>query len=58
VTVNDSRERRREEMLTRARRLLISFRSYLMASIDEQPRAENMFTRAKRLLAPWLSRNS
>ncbi len=58
VTVNDSRERRREEMLTRARRLVISFRSYLMASIDEQPWAESMLTRAKRLLGPWLSRNS
>jgi diguanylate cyclase (GGDEF)-like protein/PAS domain S-box-containing protein len=58
VTVNDGRERRREEMLTRARRLVISFRSYLMASIDEQPWRDSMLTRAKRLFVPWLSRDS
>lgn len=49
-----SRDRRRSDVLSRAREVLLSLRAYLMAT-EEQPPVEktSALARAKRLLAPW-----
>ncbi len=48
------RDRRRADMAERAREVLVSFRSYLMATDDESGDADPaVFHRSKRFLAPW-----
>jgi diguanylate cyclase (GGDEF)-like protein len=48
------RNRRQEELASKAHDVYVSFRSYLMAVEDETPPAENTFVRVGRVLAPWL----
>jgi diguanylate cyclase (GGDEF)-like protein len=49
-----TRNRRQEELASKAHDIYVSFRSYLMALEDEAPPAENTFVRVGRVLAPWL----
>jgi diguanylate cyclase (GGDEF)-like protein len=49
-----NRDRRRNDVLARAREVLVSFRSYLMASEEEPAPSGGTLTRAKRPLSPWL----
>ena len=51
-----SRDRRREDVTKRAREVLMSFRSYLMATELETERSDGVLRRMKRALAPWLNR--
>ena len=55
ITPKKNRDRRRSDVLDRARTVLISFRSYLMAS-EEGPIANGAIRKAKRTLIPWLLR--
>ena len=54
LSVRKNRDRRRDDVFARARDMLASFRSYLMAS-EEEPPAEGTLNKAKRLL-PWLNK--
>ena len=54
VTPKRSRDRRRDDAADRAREVLVSFRSYLMASEDESPPEGGVLRKAGRLLTPWL----
>jgi diguanylate cyclase (GGDEF)-like protein len=54
VSPRRNRDRRRNDVLARAREVLASFRSYLMASEEESAPDADTLTRAKRPLAPWL----
>jgi diguanylate cyclase (GGDEF)-like protein len=56
VSARMSRDRRQDEIFLRARHLLVSFRSYLMAAEDESLPSPNRLERAKRILAPWLAK--
>jgi diguanylate cyclase (GGDEF)-like protein len=56
VSPHRSRNRRHEEVMARARQLLMSFRSYLMASEDEYEAPPDALTRAKQMLVPWLGK--
>ncbi len=51
------RDRRRHDLDNRARRMLTSFRAYLMATKEEESvtPARGTLVRAKRILAPWLA---
>ena len=51
-----NRDRRRHNVTGRAREVLASFRSYLMAVEEAASPQEGALTRAKRILAPWLTR--
>jgi diguanylate cyclase (GGDEF)-like protein/PAS domain S-box-containing protein len=59
VTVNPrrDRDRRRNDVLARAREVLVSFRSYLMASEDESATSAGAITRSKQSLSPWWDRS-
>ena len=48
-----NRDRRRKGMADKAKAVLASFRSYLMA-IEEETPAEGTMTSVKRILGPWL----
>ncbi len=54
IRPSKSRDRRRTDVLARAREVLVSLRAYLMAA-EEAPAVEKTSTlsRAKRLLGPW-----
>ncbi|MBN2579863.1 MAG: diguanylate cyclase [Pirellulales bacterium] len=57
ISLQKIRNRRREEVLHRAEQVLISFRSYLMATEEEEnDREESAFVRVGRILIPWLIR--
>jgi len=61
VGLSRARDRRRQDIADRARDVLASFRSYLMATEaeDDTPPAESKaISRAKRFLAPWLHKRS
>jgi diguanylate cyclase (GGDEF)-like protein len=49
-----NRDRRRAPAIARARQLLTSLRSYLMASDDRSQTDEAVFRRATHMLVPWL----
>jgi len=49
-----NRDRRRDDALDRARQVLVSFRSYLMANEPDVEASKGTLTRIKRALAPWL----
>ncbi|MBN2474052.1 MAG: diguanylate cyclase [Pirellulales bacterium] len=55
-----NRDRRRNDVQERAREVLVSFRSYLMAYEEEEQEKETSslgaLNRAKRILAPWLAK--
>ena len=53
VSPRRNRDRRRDDVTARARQVLMSFRSYLMASEDDSVPLGALM-RAKRMLAPWL----
>jgi diguanylate cyclase (GGDEF)-like protein len=55
ISPRKDRDRRRDDVTARAGEVLISFRSYLMATEEEQP-PSGALTRAKRILAPWLAK--
>ncbi len=50
------RDRRRRDVSERAREVLVSFRSYLMATEEEPIPSQGALRRAKRILAPWMTR--
>jgi len=50
------RDRRRRDVSERAREVLVSFRSYLMATEEEPMASQGALRRAKRILAPWMTR--
>jgi diguanylate cyclase (GGDEF)-like protein/PAS domain S-box-containing protein len=56
VSTRKNRERRSEDVFIRAREVLVSFRSYLMAAEEEVMTSEGPLGRAKRLFAPWLAK--
>jgi len=55
VRPRKNRDRRRADVGERAREVLASFRSYLMATTEDSPPAESALRRAKSILAPWLA---
>ena len=59
ITVNPrkGRDRRSDDVTDRARNVLTSFRSYLMASEEDADPAPGVLTRAKRVLVPWLAKS-
>ena len=54
VTPKKKRDRRRADVANRAQEVLVSFRSYLMATEDKSPSQQGVIRRAGRFLAPWL----
>ena len=56
VRSRKSRDRRSEAAVAHARKILMSFRSYLMAVEEESVSSVGTLARAKRMLAPWLMR--
>lgn len=56
VSTRETRNRRQSEVMSRARELLISFRSYLMAAECEHSPSSAVMNRVKRMLTPWLAR--
>lgn len=52
----NDRDRRRRDVFDRAREVLVSFRSYLMAVEEEPLPAQGAIGRAKRIFAPWRSK--
>ena len=57
ISTARGRDRRRAEASDRAKDVLVSFRSYLMASIDEYVPTGNVLTRARRMFTPWLGKS-
>jgi len=59
IRLHKGRNRRRSEAVARARQLMASVRSYLMASLDHPPPASNrgILMRAVRAIAAWLTRS-
>jgi diguanylate cyclase (GGDEF)-like protein len=55
ISPRKDRDRRRTDTMARARDVLASFRSYLMASEEEQ-RPDTPLSRAKKVLVPWLAK--
>ncbi|MHB1036452.1 MAG: diguanylate cyclase [Pirellulales bacterium] len=55
ITPQTERDRRQSNLADRARQVLISFRSYLMASEEPWLPPAGMFRRVKRILTPWLT---
>ena len=61
IGLSRARDRRRQDVADRARDVLASFRSYLMATEaedDTPPSGSGAISRAKRLFVPWLHRRS
>jgi hypothetical protein len=56
IAPTKDRDRRRNDVLARARDVLTSFRSYLMADEEQQIPAGGTLTRVKQMIAPWLAR--
>ncbi len=54
VTPRKNRDRRRDDIMAHARDVLVSFRSYLIASEEDNGPPSGALSRAKRMLAPWL----
>jgi hypothetical protein len=53
LSLRDKRNRRQNDVMDRAREILISFRSYLIAT-DETPQTHpSMLSRMKSILMPW-----
>jgi diguanylate cyclase (GGDEF)-like protein len=56
VSPRKDRDRRRDDVFARARDVLMSFRSYLMAAEEESVPSQGALARAKRFLVPWLGK--
>ncbi len=54
ITPENTRNRRRNDVLNHAHELFISLRAYLMASEEEAPSSERVWYRVGRILLPWL----
>jgi diguanylate cyclase (GGDEF)-like protein len=55
ITPRRNRDRRRSDVAERARQVLVSFRSYLIATEEEPLPSPGALRRAKRILAPWMT---
>jgi diguanylate cyclase (GGDEF)-like protein len=55
IAPRKDRDRRRSDVAERAREVLASFRSYLMATVEDAPPSKGVLRRAKSILAPWLT---
>ena len=55
VSPRKDRDRRRKDMVSRAKEVLMSFRSYLMATEQDCGLPTDAISRVKRVLAPWLT---
>jgi diguanylate cyclase (GGDEF)-like protein len=53
ISAQKTRNRRKSEVMTNAREILVSFRSYLMAT-ECEPSSPGVMNRVKRILTPWL----
>jgi hypothetical protein len=56
ISPRKNRDRRRPDVSGRAREVLVSFRSYLMATEDDPLPCQGVLRRAKRILVPWMNR--
>jgi len=56
VSPRKNRDRRRADVADRAREVLASLRSYLMATAENAPASGGVLRRASRILAPWLTK--
>jgi hypothetical protein len=56
VSLRKQRDRRLNDLADRARHVLASLKSYLMASEEEDQDDDGAINRAKRILTPWLGR--
>jgi len=58
ITPRKARDRRRADVAERAQQVLISFRSYLMATSEDQdsPTPEGTLVKMKQVLLPWLNK--
>jgi len=56
ISPRKNRDRRRPDVFGRAQEVLVSFRSYLMATEDEPLPSQGVLRRAKRILAPWMTK--
>jgi diguanylate cyclase (GGDEF)-like protein len=57
ATISPRKHRdRRAEMATRAREVLASLRSYLMATVENAPPSKSVLRRVRRALLPWLAK--
>lgn len=57
ITPRKNRDRRRNDVDERAREVLASFRSYLMATVGDAMPSKGVLRRAKSILAPWLTQH-
>ena len=55
ISTRETRNRRQSDVMTNAREILISFRSYLMASECDLSPSSSVMNRVKRMLTPWLA---
>jgi len=56
ISPRKNRDRRHPDVFGRAREVLVSFRSYLMATEEEPLPSQGVLRRAKRILAPWMTK--
>lgn len=56
ISPRKNRDRRRADMADRAREVLCSLRSYLMATAETAPTSKGVLRRASRILAPWMAK--
>jgi hypothetical protein len=58
ITPRKTRDRRRSDVVERAQQVLMSFRSYLMATPEDQdgPPPEGPRVKIKHVLLPWLGK--
>ena len=56
VSPKRNRDRRRSDLDSRAREVVVSFRSYLMAADEEAVPSSGTLNRAQRILTPWLKK--
>jgi diguanylate cyclase (GGDEF)-like protein len=56
ISPKTKRDRRRHDVSDRAREVLVSFRSYLMAAEEEEASPKGVLRRVKLILAPWMAK--
>ena len=55
ISTRETRNRRQNEVTTNAREILISFRSYLMATECDLSPSSGVMNRVKRMFTPWMA---
>lgn len=55
VSTEETRNRRRNDVTTKAREILVSFRSYLMATECDLSPSSSVMHRVRRMFTPWLA---